>query len=213
MSWGAISTSSYGDPEGLGDELREDRLRPLAHLGRGGQDPERALAVSSSETTMARWTSPRPGEPGPVPGQRQPDPGRGPLADGPERRRRDGPGAVARLPRCRVARPHVLELAGLSGPLEDLLARDAVTQDLAGRGHVAGHVDVAPADLERADPECLGDPVEVRLRRELDLRRPEPAERAVGRRVGPRRPGGDPDVRAAVRPAGMDGAAATGRPV
>ena len=52
-------------------------------------------------------------------------------------------------------------------------------------------------------PELLGDPVEVGLGRELGLRRPETAERAVGRRVGPRRPGADAHVRAAVRPAGM----------
>ena len=52
---------------------------------------------------------------------------------------------------ARVPRPDPLELDGLGGPLEDLLAGHAVAQDLAGRRRVAGPVDVAPAELERAD--------------------------------------------------------------
>ena len=61
--------------------------------------------------------------------------------------------------------------------------------------------------LERADPERLGDPVEVGLGGELGLRRPEPTECAVRRRVRARRAGADPDVRAAIRAAGVDRAA------
>ena len=96
------------------------------------------------------------------------------------------------------------ELRGFGSPLEDLLAGHAVAQDLAGRGRVAGRVDVAPPDVERRDPELLGDPVEVGLGRELGLRRPEPAECAVGRRVRAGGLGPDPHVRAAVRAAGVD---------
>ena len=115
-------------------------------------------------------------------------------------------------PRAAAARRAVrarrrLELRRLGRPLEDLLAGDAVAQDLAGRGRVAEPVDVAAPDVERRDAELLGDPVEVGLGRELGLRRPEAAERAVGRRVRARRPGPDADVRAAVRAAGVEGAA------
>ena len=107
-------------------------------------------------------------------------------------------------PRVIGLRPEPRELPGLRGALQDLLAGDAVAQDLAGRGRVAGVVDVAPPDLERGDAQLLGDPVEVGLGRELGLRRPEAAERAVGRGVRPRRPGPDADVRAAVRAAGVE---------
>ena len=58
------------------------------------------------------------------------------------------------------------------------------------------------AELER-----VGDPVELDLGGELDLRRAEATERAVRRRVRPGRPGADPDVRAAVRAARVDRAA------
>jgi len=101
----------------------------------------------------------------------------------------------------------VLVLAGFRGSLEDLLAGHAVPQDLAGRCRVAGDVDIATPDVQRADVERLRDPVEVRLGGELHLRRAEPAERAVRWRVRARGPSADPDVRAAVRTAGMDRAA------
>ena len=130
-----------------------------------------------------------------------------PLATRPEGRPGDRPGAAAPDAILGVAAAQAFELARLGGSLEDLLAGHAVAQDLAGRGRVADVVDVAPADLERADPERLGQPVEMGLGRELDLRRPEPAEGSVRWRVRPRRAGRDAHVRAAIRPAGMDRAA------
>ena len=212
MSWGAISTSLVGDAERLGDELREDRLGALAHLGRGGQDATRPSAVSSSEATAASLTSPEPVNPAPCQARARPIP----LAvrSRSVRSGRSGTDARARAPPPRVLGPGPQpdELGGLGRPLQDLLPGDAVAQDLAGRRRVARAVDVAPADVERREAERLGDPVEVGLGRELGLRRPEPAERAVGRRVRPRRPGPDADVRAAVRAAGVEGAAATARP-
>ena len=94
-----------------------------------------------------------------------------------------------------MSRAQPFELAGLGRPLQDLLAGHAFAQDLAGRRHVTDPIDVAPADLERAQAEHLGDSVEVGLGGELDLRRPEPAKRAVGRRVGAGGACADPDVR------------------
>ena len=127
----------------------------------------------------------RSGEPRAVPGERQPDPAGQPFA---ARSAAANPGTIpapARAPTGRVvARAEALELARLGRPLEHLLAGDAPAQDLAGRRRVADAVDVAAPDLERADPERLGDAVEVGLGGELGLWRAEPAERAVGRRVG-----------------------------
>ena len=53
-------------------------------------------------------------------------------------------------------------------------------------------------------PDRLGGPGDLHLGRELDLRRPEPAERAVGRRVGRHGTRPDPDVRDVVRATRMD---------
>ncbi len=167
----------------------------------------RPSAVSSTEATEASLTSPEPVNPAPCHARASPTP----VAVRARSVRSGEPGMVpdpARCARWRArARPEALELAGLGGALEDLLAGHARAQDLAGRRRVAEHVDVAPPDLERTEPQRVGDPVEVGLGRELGLRRPEAAERAVGRRVGPRRPGADAHVRAAIRPARVDRAA------
>ena len=180
VSCGAISTSSIGDAERVGDELREDRLGPLPHLGRGGQDAQiRPSAVSSSEATLASLTSPEPVNPAPCQASARPMPltrrARDPCATG---RRRDRARARAPPPRVVGPRPQPGELGGLRGPLEDLLAGHAVAQDLAGRRRVAGPVDVAPADVERRDPELLGDPVQLRSR---------PRTRSAARRIRGRR--------------------------
>ena len=96
----------------------------------------------------------------------------------------------ARRFRASAVRARILvNSARLGRALEDLLAGHAVAQDLAGRGRVADAVDVAPADVERRDPELLGDAVEMDLGRELGLRRPESAEGAVGWRVRRGSPG------------------------
>ena len=191
-----------GDAERLADELREDRLGPLAHLGRGGQDADPALGGQLDRGHRGELDLARAGEARP---RARRGPARCPWRSAPRPVRSADPGRVpepARRSRASaVLRPQSRELGRLGRSLEDLLAGHAVAQDLAGRGRVAGVVDVAPPDLERREPELLGDPVEVGLGRELGLRRPEPAERAVGRRVGAGRAGPDPDVRAAIRSA------------
>ena len=136
-------------------------------------------AVSSSEATDASLTSPDPVKPAPCQARASPTPVA--IRSRPVRSGEPGtipdPTTLGRAPRR--SRPQALELARLGGALEDLLAGHAVAQDLAGRRRVARAVDVAPPDLERAEPSVVGDPVEVGLGRELGLRRPEPAERAV----------------------------------
>ena len=76
-----------------------------------------------------------------------------------------------------------LELRGRGGTRQDLLARDAFAQHLAGRRHVAELVDPSPSELERGGAQRLGDPVHLHLGRKLGLRRAKTAERAVWRRV------------------------------
>ena len=168
----------------------------------------RPSAVSSSDTTEASLTSPEPVKPAPCQARASPMP----LATCVRSVRSDEPGIVpepVRPRRSRSVRSRSRSNSrGFRGTFEDLLAGHALAQHLAGRGRVAEPVDVPPPDLERRDAELLRDPVEVGLGRELDLRRPEAAERAVRWRVRARRPGADPDVRAAVRAAGVDGAAA-----
>ena len=89
------------------------------------------------------------GETGAVPGEGHADPRR--AAD-------PRPSGAASRGRCRSRlggcarsrpRPDALELGGLRGALEDLLAGDALAQDLAGRGLVAAPVEVPAADVER----------------------------------------------------------------
>ena len=146
-------------------------------------------------------------EAGAVPREREPDAARRSLPVRAQRTGRDRARPGAPAPRVGGPRAQSRELGGLGGPLQDLLGGHARAQDLAGRGRVARDVDVASADVQGRDPELLGDPVEVRLGRELGLRRPEAAERAVGRRVGPGRPRPDPDVRAAIRTTRVERAA------
>src|SRR5262249_39828419 len=146
----------------------------------------------------------RAGEPGTVPRQRQADATGDAIPLGAQRRPGHDPGAFASDARRVMPGAQVLVLAGLGRSLEDLLAGDAVAQDLAGRRRVARDVDVHAPDVERAHAQRLGDPVEVRLSGELRLWRTEPTEGAVRWRVRARRAGTDPDVRAAIRSARVD---------
>ena len=125
----------------------------------------------------------RAGEPGAVPGERDPDARRDPVPPGPERRRRQRPGARPARTVARRPRPDALELGRLGGSLEHLRRGHALAEDLAGRRRVALAVQVPAADLERAHAQRLGEAVDLHLGRELGLRRAEAAERAVGRRV------------------------------
>ncbi len=139
-----------------------------------------------------------------MPGERDPDPRRRSVRPGRARGRGHDAGAATPRSGGSRSRSDALEFGGFGGTLEDLGGRDAVAEDLAGRRRVADLVEIPPPDLERAQAEILGEPVDVDLCRELGLRRPEPAERAVRWRVGPRRPGTDPNVRTAVGPARVD---------
>ena len=77
-----------GHAEGVGHELREDRLGALAHLGRGGQDADRALGGQLERGDRCELDLAGAGEPGAVPGEREPDAAGHPLAPGPQRRAR-----------------------------------------------------------------------------------------------------------------------------
>ena len=138
----------------------------------------RPSPVSSRLATLASLTSPEPGEAGAVPGQREADAARA--------------SARPRLPRCvalggRPA-PGRARTRSPRRPAPGPRRGDALAQDLAGRRHAALPVHPAPAELERRHAERVGDAVHLHLGGELGLRRPEAAERAVGRRVGGHRP-------------------------
>ena len=167
----------------------------------------RPSAVSSTEATEASLTSPEPVNPAPCQASASPMP----VATRSRSVRSGEPGIVPDPARpARAASDWARNRS--NSPASAARSRTSspatlVAQDLAGRRRVAEPVDVAPADLERGHAERVGDPVELGLGGELGLWRPEAAERAVGRRVRARRPGADPHVRAAVRAAGVDGAA------
>ena len=155
----------------------------------------RPSLVSSMLATLASLTSPLPGKAGAVPSQRYAD---------------SAGNAVARsapVPTGSRQCSHALVLGRLGGALEDLLAADTFTQDLAGRGLVAFLVDPAPAQLERRHVECLGDAVDLHLRGELRLGSAETAERAVRRCVGGHRAALDAHVGTQVRAARVERAA------
>ena len=63
------------DAERIGDELREDRLRALAHLGRRGQDADAAVIGQLERRDRCELDLAGAGEPCAVPGQRQADAG------------------------------------------------------------------------------------------------------------------------------------------
>ncbi len=187
------------------------RRAPRRRAGRGSSGPpgpsrsggQRAgsapSAVSSRVATLAR--SPRRSrEPGAVPAERDPDARASSARSATGSPRRPGLGGVARADPLELRAPRRPPRA----------RRGAATLSRStwpvARG-VALAVGVAAADLERRHAQRLGDAVEVGLGGELDLRRAEAAERAVGRRVGHGRARPDPDVRAAVRAAGVDAAA------
>ena len=155
VSCGAISTSSTAMPSSAATNCGKDRLRPLPHLGRAGQDPDAALGgeLEGGDARELHLAGAR--EAGAVPGEGHADPGRAPVAAGAERRTRararSRPGA--REPSSRSG-SNAFELGRLGGALEHLLGGDALAQDLARRGLVAQPVQVAAADLERAEAEA-----------------------------------------------------------
>ena len=189
-----------GHPQLRRRELREDRLRALAHLGRGRQDDDRALGGELDRCYRGEVDLARAGEPGTVPRERETDAVGAPVPSAVERGGRDEPGAgpVDSRPRGPLADAFVLGRLGRA--LEHLLAGDAVEQHLAGRGDVARSVHPLAPQLQRRHVERLGDPVDLHLRGELGLGRPEAPERPVRWRVRGDDPGVDADVGARYGP-------------
>ena len=101
-----------------GDELREDRLRPLAHLGRRGEDPDPALGRQLEARDRAHLLLARAREPGPVPREREADAACGAGAGGAGAARRGG------------LRARPLEPRRLGRPLEHLGARHVHAEHL-----------------------------------------------------------------------------------
>ena len=165
-------------------------------------------AVSSIDTTEAELDLARAGEPGAVPAEREPIP----LAVRSRSVRSGDPGiAPGACPAGRARRAYRARRRSNSAA-SAARSRTSSPATLSRRTWPVGVVSPRRYTLRRRIssgrmPSALGDAVELGLGRELDLRRAEAAERAVGRRVRARRPGPDPDVRAAVRAAGVDRAA------
>src|SRR5439155_18640754 len=132
---------------------------------------------------------------------------RRPVVAGAQRPGGDGARAPALGGVARRALADALVQARAERLLENLLGGDTLAQDLAGRGRVVEPEDVPTPDVRRRDGEPLGDAVELRLGRELGLRRAETPKRAVRRRVRPGRPAAEADVRAAIWAAGVGHAA------
>ncbi len=204
VSCGAMSTDSKGTSSASATSCGKIVLVPCPISVEATRISIRPSAVSSTDATEARWTSPDPVNPAPCQASARPIP----LASRSRPVRNGESGTIpapARRPRavpCRArSRSNSPASAARSRTSSPATLR---AQDLAGRRRVADRVDVPSPDLERADPERLGDPVEVGLGGELGLWRAESTERAVRRRVRARRAGADPDVRAAIRAAGMD---------
>src|SRR5262249_44812672 len=152
----------------LGHELGEDRLRPLPHLGRTGEDPDAAIRAELERGDARQLDLATPREPGTVPGEGDADPRRRAVTARPERRARHAAGPLP--PRAGPLGPGAaaLELGGLGGPLQHVRGGHALAEDLARRRLVAEPVEVPPADLQRADPERFRDATELDLGRELD---------------------------------------------
>ena len=173
------------------------------------QDPDAAVRRQLERRDARELDLAAAGEAGAVPGEGEADPRRDAIAAGPQRR----PGTCrcrpARSARALGPRPDALELGRLRGALQDLLAR---RRSRAGPGRSASsspsRYSVPSADLERRDAERLGDPVTAgppprtrpAARRSRGTRRSAACSCAVARAA-------DPDVRAAIRPAGVERAA------
>ncbi len=164
-----------------GRDLREDRERALADVGRARSHLEAAAGHERHGRAPGQALLAAAGEAGPVEveGQAAPAPHRRPAAAA----------ALARAQRHRRGRRR--------HRLERLLAADAVGQHLGGRGRVAQAQHVAPAHLERLDAEQARGLLHLPLVRERRLRRAEAAEGAVRRRVGRHRAPDHADRRAA----------------
>ena len=189
VSWRTTSTSSNGIPSRSATIWANTVRIPWPISVWSERTRTRPSAVSSTAGDAGEVLLAAAGEAGAVPAHGEPDPGRAARP----------PGRAIHAARRREGRPARLEVADLDGRRQGLPGRDAVAQHLLGRRLVAELVGPARPELRRRDAERLGDPVDVHLRGELRLGRPEAAEGAGGRRVGLHRSGADPHVRAGVR--------------
>ncbi len=185
----AKSTASICDAEGVGRDLPEDGLGPLADLGRGGPHAGAPAGEEVDGDLSLQVLLPRAGEAGAV----EEDGGADAAGDAPGHDRPAG----ALLGES--ARRHRL--------LDALLDADRLLQRLPRRRRVAEAEEVLPPQLHRVDAERPRDAIHVPLDRPDGLRRAEAAEGAVRRRV--RRDGErlDGHVLPAVGAAGVERAA------
>ena len=148
-----------GHAQLLGDELRKYRLGALAHLRRGGQDADLALARQLDTDHARQMNLATAREAGAMPRERKTD-ARAVRSRGDFSAADFPPPELLAAACCAVhaaarSRADSFELGCLCGALEHLLAGDAFLQDLARRRLVADPVDPAPAQLERRNVERL----------------------------------------------------------
>ena len=185
VSTSCTSIASNGTPERIGHDLRVHRPRALADLGAGRRGCARRVAVSSSDAFDASLTSPPPVKPEPWKNSDRPMP-----RFVPRHCRR----FCLNCDRFTASRSTGSALASLPSFCPVAVVSPGLQR-------------VELAQPHRIDAERLGDAIHVRFDGELRLRRAEPAERAVGRRVRHHRAAADANVIAAVRAGGVNHAA------
>ena len=144
--------------------------------------------VPSTTTVDARWTSPDPVNPAPWKNAAKPIPFRTARRSFSRANRSRLRAIVRQRERAIQQRPHV----------------DRFLDGLPDGERVARPDEVAAAEFLRREPHGRRHPVHVALEREQTLGRAEAAERAVRRHVGGDRAAADADVRARVRPPGVN---------
>ncbi len=178
----ATSICSYGMPR-VSATIWACMVRvpwPISVLEVSTRAPE---AVSSTVAREASFSSPLPVNPGAMPVHREPD----------------------AIPRSGVGLSLLAVSGAANGSAQDL-ERAAVVAQASGRSRSCRQAGAGSARRRRTGihAEGLGDALDMHLHRELCLRRAEPAERAVGRRVGEHRPRRDPGIVAPVRTGRVD---------
>ncbi len=170
--------------ERVGRDLREHRSRALTDLGAGHENAR--ASIGERERGLRRELQfAGTGESRTVKEQRQPDPASGALQ-----------------------RPPFLPEVRALHRLTQHRQRAAIgAKRLAGRRDVARPKCVDLADADRIELQRLGNTIHVDFGGKLRLRRAEPAERTVRRRVRHHRAAANPHVIAAIRAARVDHAA------
>ncbi len=170
----------------------------------------RRTTPSSPSSTAARLRmviSPRPVKPAPCQPMARPMPEavRTRVERLPEPASAAWPQRTARVWRLSSRTSAIVRSFG--GLTQHLVGGHAFAQDLAEGGRVALPVGPALAQLRGRDVQLIGDAGHLQLVGEADLRGAEPAEGAVGRRVGGHDAALDMDVGAVIRAARVEHAA------